>query len=392
MPLQSVPALVHSEFVRLFGAEPRMYRAPARVNIIGEHVDYNGGCVLPSAVDLFNWAAVTPRNEPLLDVFLCHDGSRQAIALDELSRDGSGHVTEYLKGVAWAMRSEGVEPRGCNLVIGGNIPLGGGLSSSASLELLVAAVLADRAGVRLGRERLALLCHRAEAEFVGVQCGIMDQYAIALGESGHAMMLDCRSHRFELLPLPDDAKFLVTHSGISRRLPSGGYNSRRDECAKALARLRQDIPGLNFLGELDFDQLHRHRASLGDTLFRRSRHVVCECARVGEASRALQAGNLELLGALINESHDSLREDFEVSCPELDALVEIARAGDGVLGSRMMGGGFGGCTISLVRPGQLSESARRIAREYGSLLGREPWMHVVGPAGPVAEVEHWHEP
>ena len=391
MPLQSVSALVRSEFVRLFGEEPRLYRAPARINIIGEHLDYNGGCVLPSAVDLFTWAAVSPRSDRLLEIHLCHDGSRRRIALTDLHRDGSGSVTEYLKGVAWAMRSAGIEPQGCNLVIGGNIPLGGGLSSSASLELVVAAVLADRAGVKADREQLALLCHRAEAEFVGVQCGIMDQYAIALGESGHAMMLDCRSQRFELLPLPARAKFLVVHSGVSRRLPAGGYNSRRDECAVALELLGQAIPGLRFLAELEPDQVSDNRTRLGDRLFRRCRHVVSESRRVREATRAMHADDLDRLGSLINESHDSLRDDYEVSCRELDALVNIARTCDGVLGSRMMGGGFGGCTISLVRPDELAETSRRIGLEYSKVLGSEPWMHVVGPAGPVVALEDWRE-
>jgi galactokinase len=392
MPFQSVPALVHSEFVRIFREEPRMYRSPARINIIGEHLDYNGGSVLPSAVNLFTWAAVSPRTDPVIDIYLCHDGSRQRIALEDLSKDGSGSVVEYLKGVAWAMHTGGVEPQGCNLVVGGNIPLGGGLSSSASLELVVASALVDRAGAQLEREQLALLCHKAEAEFVGVQCGIMDQYAIALGASGYAMMLDCRSHDFELLLLPDDAKFLVIHSGVSRRLPSGGYNSRRDECAAAVELLQQSIPGLRFLAELDPGQISDNRSRLGETLFRRCRHVVSECQRVREATGAMLEGELELLGSLLNESHSSLRDDYEVSCSELDALVEIARACPGVLGSRMMGGGFGGCTISLVQPAEALETARRIRQEYGRLLGREPWVHVVGPAEPVSEVEDWHEP
>jgi galactokinase len=392
MSLQSVPALVRSEFSRVFREEPRMYRAPARINIIGEHLDYNGGCVLPSAVDLFTWVAVSPRNDAILDIHLCHDGSRQQIVLGDLSKDGSGSVAEYLKGVAWALRSAGVEPRGCNLVIGGSIPLGGGLSSSASLELAVARALADRAGVQLEREQMALLCHKAEVDFVGVQCGIMDQYAIALGAGGHAMVLDCRSRQFELLPLPENAKFLVVHSGVSRRLPAGGYNARRDECTSAVELLRQSNPGLRYLAELDSGQISENRNRLGETLFRRCRHVVSEHQRVREATGAMREANLELLGSLINESHESLRDDYEVSCSELDALVEIARKCDGVLGSRMMGGGFGGCTISLVRPGDVTETVRRISQEYSKVIGRPPWMHVAGPAGPVAELEEGHEP
>ena len=392
MPVQSVPEHVHSEFRRIFGAPARMYRAPGRINIIGEHLDYNGGFVLPSTIDLFTWAAAAPRDDAVIEVHLCNVGSRHRIALGDLRRDGSGDVTEYLKGVAWAMQREGLEPGGCNLVIGGNIPLGGGLSSSASLELLLAFILTDFSRAHLDPERMAQLCHAAEAEFVGVQCGIMDQYAIALGASGQAMMLDCRSQDYQFYPLPMAAKFLVTHSGVNRRLPAGGYNSRRDECTAALALLDQSLPGLQFLAELTLDQLETSRALLGDTLFRRCRHVVTENRRVKAACQAMQNDDLDLLGSLMNASHRSLRDDYAVSCPELDALVEIAGACGGVLGSRMMGGGFGGCTLSLVHLDAVSETGRTIRREYSKVLGREPWMHVAGPAEPVAAVEHGHEP
>jgi len=384
----STAALVRSEFLRLFGKTPGMYRAPGRINIIGEHLDYNGGFVLPTAVDLFTWAAIAPREDRLLEVHLCLDGSRRLIALDELTPDGSGDVSQYLMGVAWAMQRAGIRIGGCNLVIGGDIPLGGGLSSSASLELLLAYVLARRSNVRLGRERLARLCQQAESEFVGMQCGIMDQYAIALGSSGHAMLLDCSSCEYEFVPMPDEARFLVTHSGVSHRLPSGGYNSRRDESNAALAKLRGALPGLNFLADLAPEQLEAHRGLLSETLLRRCRHVVTENRRVTSARRAMSDRDLVLLGSLMNESHDSLRDDYEVSCPELDALVEIARGCDGVLGSRMMGGGFGGCTVSLVWLGQVEETVGRIGRKYGEALGCEPWMHVVGPAGPVSALEN----
>jgi galactokinase len=391
MTVQISPAEVRSVFLRTFGEEPRMYRSPARINVIGEHLDYNGGCVLPSAVDLFTWAAVSARTDRLLDIHLCHDGSHHCFSLEDLTPDHSGSAMEYLKAVAWAMQTSGLELQGANLVIGGSIPLGSGLSSSASLELVLARVLADQAGLQLNPERLAGLCHKAETDFVGVQCGIMDQYAIALGASGHAMMLDCISHHFELLRLPDDARFLLIHSGVSRQLTSGGYNSRRDECEAAIGLLAPFIPGLQFLAQLEPAQLNDLRARLGERLFRRCRHVVSECQRVSEAGRALRAGNLEHLGSLINDSHDSLRDDYQVSCSELDALVDIARTCDGVLGSRMMGAGFGGCTISLVRSGQVVDCARKIKRKYDRVLGRTPWGHVVGPTGPVSEMEAGNE-
>jgi galactokinase len=368
---------VLSEFTRLFGGQPRMFRAPGRINIIGEHLDYNGGAVVPTTVDLFTWAAASPRDDRLLDVLLWNHGSRHRLDLDALRPDGSGEVTEYLKGVAWALQEDGIEAAGCNLVIGGDIPLGGGLSSSASLEVVLARALAERAGASPDGRRLARLCHRAEAEFVGVRCGIMDQYAVALGRGGQAMVLDCARATFEFCPLPAAAAFLVTHSGVSHRLPAGSYNTRREECSGALALLREACPGLGHLAELTPDQLESNRLRLGETLFRRCRHVVSENGRVGQARRALLEDDVERLGALMDASHRSLRDDYEVSCAEVDALVDIARACDGVLGSRIMGGGFGGCALSLVRPEAMQDAVRHITREYGALLGREPWMHVV---------------
>jgi galactokinase len=387
MPISSSAAQVHSDFIRVFGETPRMYRAPGRINIIGEHLDYNGGFVLPATVDLFTWAAMSPRDDGLLEVYLCNDGSRHRLVLDDIVPDGSGNVAEYLKGVVWAMRREGLNPSGCNLVIGGNIPLGGGLSSSASLELLLACVLADRSAFRLERERMAQICHRAENDFVGLQCGIMDQYAVALGSRGHAMLLDCRSQEYALYPLPDGARFVVTHSGVSHQLSAGSYNSRRQECAQALSLLQQAVPGMDFLAQLSAADLDGNRSLLGDTRYRRCRHVVSENRRVKAAIKAMQDGDLDMLGTLMNDSHLSLRDDYEVSCPELDALVDITLSCEGVLGSRMMGGGFGGCTLSAVRTGAVSEAVQRIGREYGRVLGHEPWMHVVGPAGPVTVLE-----
>lgn len=392
MVMDSTAGRVLSEFRRNFAGSPSLFRSPGRINIIGEHLDYNGGPVLPATVDLHTWAAACPRDDGVLEILLCNVDRRLVIPLADVMPDRSGGVAEYLKGVVWAMQAAGLEPLGCSIVIGGDIPLGGGLSSSASLELLLASVLADRSGRQPGREQLAQICHRAESEFVGVQCGIMDQYAIALGRKGQAMMLDCRTGRYDFHPLPEGAHFLVVHSGVSHQLPQGGYNSRRDECRAALDALREAATDLACLAELPADRLERCRARLGDTLYRRCRHVVTETRRVAEAVQAMGRGDLDGLGALISASHDSLRDDYEVSCAQLDALVETALGCEGVLGSRMMGGGFGGCTISLVRDGWLDRAVEHIGREYGEQLGREPWMHVVGPSGPVSRMEPSNEP
>jgi galactokinase len=276
---------------------------------------------------------------------------------------------------------------GRNIVIDGNIPIGGGLSSSASLELLLSFAMTGADHDRDGLVTLARACQRAESEFAGCACGIMDQFAVALGRKGYAMRLDCRSLEFDLHRLPDKAILLVTHSGVAHQLPAGEYNSRREECEEAVRRLAAEIPGLEALRDLDLEQLEAHRGLLGERLFRRCRHVVTENARVGAAVNAMQLGDMAGLGRLMSLSHDSLRDDYEVSCNELDRLVDIALGTKGVLGSRMMGGGFGGCTLTLVEEGRVATSVESIAEHYGALLGSRPWMHVVRPTGPVTRLE-----
>ncbi len=387
MQHQTDREIVRSEFISHFKEKPRLYQAPGRINIIGEHTDYNGGFVLPSTVDLFTWAAAAPRDDRELHVYVCHGGSKHRIDLDSLVRGEHGEVAEYLKGVAWALGEEGVSLRGCNVVIGGNIPIGGGLSSSASLELVLALALLSESGLEMNRDRMARACQRAEADFVGVQCGIMDQYSVALGARGRALILDCRSLHYDLLPISDTFAFLLIHSGVSHRLPAGDYNSRRDECSEATGKLQAALPRLQLLRDLGLEQLENHRDLLSGRLYRRCRHVVTENRRVLEARVALESAGVTGLGFLMSQSHASLRDDYEVSCPELDRLVDIAHGCEGVFGSRMMGGGFGGCTISLVQPEAMEDVAERIRTEYGRELGTAPWMHRVGPAGPVSKME-----
>ena len=343
--------------------------------------------MLPAALDLYTWVAAGPRDDGLLQVQFRRHGEPLEIDPGRLEPAGDGRPAEYVKGVAWALQQEGARLVGCNLVVGGDIPLGGGLSSSASLELALAWALLERSGLRLPRDRLAQVCRRAEAEFVGMPCGLMDQYAVALGRAGHAMHLDCRSLELEYVRVPPEAAFLVVHSGVSHRLHAGGYGRRRAECAAALDVLRAAIPGLASLRDLSPGQLEEHAGSLEPRLHRRCRHVVSENRRVAAACDALRAADLARLGELLDASHASLRDDYEVSCPEVDRLVQIAREQPGVSGSRMMGGGFGGCTISVVEVGTVREAAAGIAESYGRVLGRRPWMHVAGPAGPVAAWE-----
>ena len=378
---------IRSEFSRLYGTQPVLFRAPGRINIIGEHTDYNDGLVFPATVDLHTWVAASARDDGLLRATFQEHAEPVEIRLNRIAPGEKGQPAEYLKAVAWALGEEGVQLAGCDLLVGGNLPIGGGLSSSASLELAVAWALLECAELPMAREAVAQVCRRAEAEFVGMQCGIMDQYAIALGERGCAMLLDCRQLEFEQVRLPPGACFLVTHSGVSHRLPTGGYNTRRQECEEAVKRLAKASPGLQSLRDLDLDGLERQQALLGDRLYRRCRHVVSENLRVLQARNALAGADLPMLGALLCDSHASLRDDYEVSCPEVDLLVDMTLGQDGVLGSRMMGGGFGGCTISLVREEDAERAAAAIVHTYGAVLGREPWIHRVGPSGPVSRWE-----
>jgi len=362
-------------------------QAPARVNIIGEHTDYNGGFVLPTTTALYTRLTATARSDRTVEVTSRNLADTQSFALDNVHRGSEFGWIEYVKGVAAELQADGVELRGASIEIDSDIPLGGGLSSSASLELGVATALLGLAGASIAAPRLARLCQRAEHHYAGVQCGIMDQYTIACAEKGSAILLDCRTLDTTQVPIPGDARLVVTDSGVRHRLPDGDYNDRADECAAAVRILTTVVPGLTSLRDLDADTLEAQKDTLGDVLHRRCRHVVTENQRVHEAVVALERGDLATIGVLLNACHASLRDDFEVSCDELEALVGIANASKGVLGSRMVGAGFGGCVLSLVNASDAEDAARQINSDYNSVLGKEPWTHIVRASDPVHEVE-----
>ena len=389
MEYESGPEFVRTEFARVFAGTPRLFQAPGRINIIGEHTDYNGGWVLPATIDLGTFAAMAPRDDKLLRVHLRNERRTYDIALNALEKGRPGDAVEYVKAVAWALQEEGLELAGCDLLIAGTIPLGGGLSSSASLETVLAWLLLDRVGTELERSSVARVCQRAEVEFVGVKCGIMDQFAIALGAQQQAMLLNCTSLEFEQVPLPEAAQFLVVNSGVKRQLRTSEYNTRKAQCAAAVTALSDVFPGLQSLAELNLQQLVEHQHVLENTLFQRARHVVSENHRVHQAARALRNSDTQQLGLLLNDSHASLRDDYAVSCSELDQLADIASNCPAVLGARMMGAGFGGCTINLVEPGRMDEAMDIIGSEYGQVLGSIPWMH---PVRTVAAVNRVDEP
>ncbi len=347
--------------------------APGRVNLIGEHTDYNQGHVLPIAIDRTVAVAAAPRPDGVVRAFSLEFDETQEFE-PPVSGPAAGGWREYVRGVAWALSGAGHPLHGADMAITGDVPIGAGLSSSAALEVAAAAALAAVSGLRIEALELALLAQRAENDFVGVQCGAMDQLAAALGRRDHALLIDCRSLAVEPVPLGLDeagAAVVAVDSGVRRALGEAPYNRRRQECAEAARRL-----GVPALRDVDAAALQAARAGLPEHLYRRARHVVSEEARVLAAVEALRTGDLEALGELLYESHRSLQDDFAVSCRELDLLVELAQRTPGVLGARLTGAGFGGCTVNLVRAEALDLFRASVVEEYRTRTGRCPAVHV----------------
>jgi galactokinase len=371
------PEHVAESFRRTFGGEPRVYRAPGRVNLIGEHTDYNDGFVLPAAIDLAAFVAAAPRDDRVLRVEAADLGRRAELALDEASEPRPARDwSDYAFGVALELERAGHRLRGADLLVMSGVTVGAGMSSSAAFEVSVALALLDLAGVALDPVAVARLCQAAENRFVGTRCGIMDQFASCRGRAGHALFLDCRSLDVREVPVPSNLAIVVCDSGVSHALADGAYNERRAACEEAVRILGHGRPEMRALRDVGEDELERRRGELSEVVWRRCRHVVRENARVADAVRALDAGDSIRLGALLCASHESLRADYEVSCAELDFLVEAASGRDGVVGSRMMGGGFGGSTINLVRPDAVSAVARFLRDAYRERWGRAPGVHV----------------
>ena len=280
-------ASVLAAFQSEFDKPPRLFRAPARINVIGEHCDYNDGFVMPSNTALYTWLAIAPREDRSVNILATDFSQAAKLHLDQLAKNPGGGWQEYVKGVLLILQDEGFELKGADILIVGEIPLGGGLSSSASLETVMAFAMLSVAGYDIDRSHMALMCKRAENEFVGVSCGIMDQYVISLCGKDEAMMLDCRSLDYKNAPLPDDARLLIVNSGVRHSLQAGGYNNRRDECEQAVTLLRGSGLEVAALRDVSVEDLDTHRQILGDLLYKRCRHVVTETQRVGDAYAAM---------------------------------------------------------------------------------------------------------
>jgi len=363
-----------AQFSVIFGVSPTLYHAPGRVNLIGEHTDYNDGFVMPAAIDLSCCVAIAPRDDRRLVVHSANYNETIELSLDD-NNAPTQHWSDYIRGVAWVLQNAGYRLRGADLAVLSNIPIGAGLSSSAAIEVATGYALLDASGLQIDRKELAKLCQKAENEFVGARCGIMDQFIACFGQTGNALVLDCRSLNYRLLPLNGDIRLLICNTMVNHHLAGGEYNVRRSECEEGVRLLAAVIPGVQSLRDITLVELDRHRARLTEVLYRRCRHVVTENQRVTEAALALQRNDLSGFGRLMADSHRSLRDDYEVSCPELDIMVEIATKQEGVYGSRMTGGGFGGCIISLVKEEAIVHLQRTIADAYEEKTGRRPEIY-----------------
>jgi galactokinase len=363
----------------------RVVRAPGRVNLIGEHTDYNDGLVLPAAIDLETWIASMPTDDRRVELDL-GDGERDGFDLDGI-RPPQGTWMDTVAGMAWSLGASGVPLHGMRGVVATEIPIGSGLSSSAAFQLAAAwSMAADQPP--MPPMELALAAQRAENEYVGVRSGVMDQFACAHGRPDAALLLDCRSLEFRPVPLPlDRCALVVCDTRSPRRLETSEYNARRAQCEEAVAAIARHAPDVRSLRDVDAAMLDRYGADLDPVARRRATHVVAENDRVLATVRALEDGDLAALGPIWAESHRSLRENYEVTSPELDALVDVATGTPGVVAARMTGAGFGGCTVNLVEHGAVDELARRVRAAFAERFGREPGIHRVAPAvgaGPVA--------
>jgi galactokinase len=367
-----------------FGRPPKgIAEAPGRVNLIGEHVDYNDGLVLPFAIDRSVLVAWARRDDDALWAYSADYDEHARFNLSNVTHAAPGSWANYVRGVAWALLDAGCAIGGLDLAIAGNVPQGAGLSSSAAIEVAVAGAFREAFALPIDGVALATLCQRAENEFVGVQSGIMDQFASALSVRDHALLIDCRSLEYRPVPMRlADAglAIVIANSAVQRELVSSAYNDRRRECDEAVSLLRQRLGHeVRSLRDVSTDEVEA--AQLPEPLGRRARHVVSEIGRVAAAVDALEHGDFATVGELMQESHLSLRDDYAVSSPQLDLLAGLASAQDCVLGARLTGAGFGGCTVNVVRADAVDAFARDVVAPYRERTGLPAAMYVTGAVG-----------
>src|SRR6266508_2803288 len=368
---------VSDQFKHYYGIHPHLIVcAPGRVNLIGEHTDYNDGFVLPVAIDRATYVAARPRDDDRIRLVAADIPDEDDFALDAIEYSAAHPWSNYIRGVAKALVAASHPLGGANLLIASDVPRGAGLSSSAALEVAAGYAFQLLNKLNILGEELALLAQGAENTFVGVQCGIMDQFISALGRQDHALLLDCRDLSYRPVPLPAHTQIVVCDSHMERSLAGSAYNQRRQECGEAVRILKQWYPKITALRDVTIDQFHEHEADLPEPVRARARHVITENDRAERSAVALEAGDVAAFGKLMNESHISLRDDYEGSIPEMDTLVAAAQSVPGCYGSRLTGAGFGGCTVSLVEQSAVERFQADVAAVYQQATGRATTIYV----------------
>lgn len=370
-----------TSFQKTFGRRHNWtIQAPGRVNLIGEHTDYNDGFVFPAAIDRHVTILASARSDREVHAFSTDFSQKTSFALENISRDSTATWSNYIRGVILQLEKHGYEVPGMDLLVAGNVPIGSGLSSSAALEVATAETCRVLGDLEIEKVQMALVCQAAEREFVGVNCGIMDQFVSALAEERTALFLDCRDLSYSLIPLDVPARIVVCDTRVQRRLDGSAYNQRRSECEEAVRILSGHFPGIRALRDAAMGQLARCSDELTPTIRRRARHVISENDRVLEAVDLLKKGRIPEFGRLLYQSHESLRDDYEVSCKELDTMVQLAAEHEGTLGARMTGAGFGGCTVNLVRTEAIEDFCAHMKVGYERETGLTPNVYVCKPS------------
>ncbi len=363
------PAAVREMASARLGGPVRLFRAPGRVNLIGEHTDYNLGFVLPAAIDRYTYVAARPRAGRELRMASAQFPETFSLSLDQLKPlRGWGN---YLAGVADGLQTQGLPLHAAELFVTSEVPYGAGLSSSAALEISTGLALASLSGASFDPLHLVRAGQHAEHAFAGTQSGVMDQFISTFARAGHALRLDCRNLEWELVALPAGCALVICNTGVKHELAGSEYNQRRQECETGVDLLRRDRPEIASLRDVTIAELTAHQADLPPVIFRRCRHIVTENQRVLDAGRAFHDGDFARLRRLFSASHASMRDDYEISCRELDLMVAAAEAAPGFLAGRMTGGGFGGCTVNLVRPELVEPFRSATAQAYAQATGRE---------------------
>lgn len=370
------PAVLRSKHTGRYQAEPVLFAAPGRVNLIGEHTDYAEGFVMPAAIDFATMAAISPRTDGKIVIYSENYGEEREFDAAALPEKGSKHWSDYPMGVVVVLAGEGIRVGGFSLSLWGDVPLGSGLSSSAALEVATALAVTSLAGVEIPRPRLARLCQRAENEFVGANCGIMDQFISANGAENHALLLDCRDLSFKLAPIPDNVALVIANTMVKHSVAGGEYTSRRAQVEEAAAVIARHRPEVKFLRDATIEDLQKWGSEMSPLAVMRARHVITECTRTVAACEALMQHDLKTLGRLMAEAHTSYSKDFEGSCVEADAMVALAQDLPGLIGARLTGGGFGGCTINLVEREHAAEFSEALGALYTTEIGIEPQIMV----------------